>query len=187
MTKDVWPGNYQRPLSLNPWNYVESNPVNLTDPSGKVPECDRFKRADLTQWLVDELNTNRDGWIAGIIRVAIQQSHIDEDNPFNGELGATAVAYLTFYDTVKTHGLWDFKWRIREKIGRDIRLAGRWYRYDVPANINFGYLGLAVGFDGRTLHCGADFATNRQWCSGADPYEDHEAIEAGYDIWKLTR
>jgi RHS repeat-associated protein len=35
ITKDVWPGDYTRPLSLNGWNYVEGNPVNRTDPTGK--------------------------------------------------------------------------------------------------------------------------------------------------------
>jgi RHS repeat-associated protein len=35
LTKDSWPGNYNRPLSLNRWNYVEGNPINLTDPSGQ--------------------------------------------------------------------------------------------------------------------------------------------------------
>jgi RHS repeat-associated protein len=34
MTRDVWVGNYNRPLSLNAWNYVEGNPVNYVDPSG---------------------------------------------------------------------------------------------------------------------------------------------------------
>lgn len=34
ITKDVWPGDYTRPLSLNGWNYVEGNPVNRTDPTG---------------------------------------------------------------------------------------------------------------------------------------------------------
>ncbi len=33
-TKDSWQGDYNRPLSLNRWNYVEANPVNYTDPSG---------------------------------------------------------------------------------------------------------------------------------------------------------
>jgi RHS repeat-associated protein len=28
LTKDSWEGNYTRPLSLNGWNYVESNPIN---------------------------------------------------------------------------------------------------------------------------------------------------------------
>src|SRR3990172_777241 len=28
LTRDVWPGDYTRPLSLNGWNYVEGNPIN---------------------------------------------------------------------------------------------------------------------------------------------------------------
>ena len=30
LTKDVWPGEYTRPLSLNGWIYVAGNPVNQT-------------------------------------------------------------------------------------------------------------------------------------------------------------
>ncbi len=33
-TKDSWQGDYNRPLSLNRWMYVEGNPVNYIDPSG---------------------------------------------------------------------------------------------------------------------------------------------------------
>lgn len=35
MTKDSWPGNTNRPLSINGWNYVEANPINRIDPSGQ--------------------------------------------------------------------------------------------------------------------------------------------------------
>ncbi len=35
ISRDTWNGDYNRPLSLNRWNYVEGNPVNLTDPSGQ--------------------------------------------------------------------------------------------------------------------------------------------------------
>ena len=34
MTKDIWQGDYARPLSLNRWMYTEGNPVNFTDPRG---------------------------------------------------------------------------------------------------------------------------------------------------------
>jgi RHS repeat-associated protein len=36
-SKDTWMGDYNSPLSLNRWNYVEGNPINLTDPSGHDP------------------------------------------------------------------------------------------------------------------------------------------------------
>jgi len=88
---------------------------------------------------------------------------------------------------VKPHGLWDFKWKIYDIIGENIKLGDDWYRYDVPGNIHFGYLGLAVGFDEGVLHCGADFATDRRWCSGSDFPEDYDAIEAGYALYKNSR
>jgi RHS repeat-associated protein len=37
LTRDTWRGDYNRPLSLNRWSYVEGNPINLTDPSGYGP------------------------------------------------------------------------------------------------------------------------------------------------------
>ena len=37
LTKDSWMGDYDRPLSLHRWMYVEGNPVNYTDPSGHFP------------------------------------------------------------------------------------------------------------------------------------------------------
>jgi RHS repeat-associated protein len=37
MSRDTWTGNSLQPQSLNGWGYVESNPVNRTDPSGTQP------------------------------------------------------------------------------------------------------------------------------------------------------
>jgi RHS repeat-associated protein len=45
-TKDSWQGNYNRPLSLNRWNYVEGNPINSIDPSGYITEKES-RRADV--------------------------------------------------------------------------------------------------------------------------------------------
>jgi RHS repeat-associated protein len=36
-SRDTWTGNNNRPLSFNRWNYVESNPINNSDPSGLEP------------------------------------------------------------------------------------------------------------------------------------------------------
>ncbi len=38
-TRDSWQGDYNRPLSLNRWMYVEGNPVRFADHSGLFPEA----------------------------------------------------------------------------------------------------------------------------------------------------
>ena len=72
LTKDTWMGDYNRPLSLNRWMYVEGNPINLIDPSGHFgtgPWCwdNPISRANAAEKYVnrtalgyqikDELNT----------------------------------------------------------------------------------------------------------------------------------
>jgi RHS repeat-associated protein len=37
LSRDVWEGENRNPLTLNRWNYVLANPVNFTDPTGKIP------------------------------------------------------------------------------------------------------------------------------------------------------
>ena len=41
ITRDTWDGVDHLPMSFNRWNYVNANPVNLTDPTGNNPmeEC----------------------------------------------------------------------------------------------------------------------------------------------------
>lgn len=41
-SRDTWSGDYNRPLSLNRWMYVEGNPVNLIDPTGNISQTDDF-------------------------------------------------------------------------------------------------------------------------------------------------
>jgi len=37
LNRDVWDGDYSRPLTLNKWLYVSANPVNFIDSSGHMP------------------------------------------------------------------------------------------------------------------------------------------------------
>jgi hypothetical protein len=174
-TRDLWHSDYNQPFSLNPWLYAYNNPVNLTEPSGMVPDCDPFKRADLTQWLVDEINVNRSSMIAEYIKDNLSRDPISQ-----------GLAVVTFWDVVKTNAIWDFKQNILRSIGRNVKLVGYWYSFEVLGNIHFGYLGIYVGFDKYILHCGADFATDKKFCSGADSVSDYESIEAGFDIYRLS-
>jgi len=41
VSRDVWEGDYNNPLSLNKWGYVEGNPTTYTDPSGHYPTYER--------------------------------------------------------------------------------------------------------------------------------------------------
>ena len=36
--RDLWPGNHQQPLTLNPYLYVLANPVSFADPTGQIPD-----------------------------------------------------------------------------------------------------------------------------------------------------
>ncbi len=46
IAKDVWEGDFNNPSSMNGWNYVQSDPVNNIDPSGKCLDEDGDGRCD---------------------------------------------------------------------------------------------------------------------------------------------
>ena len=56
LTRDTWSGNANLPMSYNRWQYVYSNPVNLTDPTGRYPaeclEASNFAQC-LRDWMVE--------------------------------------------------------------------------------------------------------------------------------------
>ncbi len=61
-SRDTWEGNDNIPMSFNLWNYVQSNPVNYTDPSGHDKclsgEFDYRARADFAEKYVQRKNVD---------------------------------------------------------------------------------------------------------------------------------
>ncbi len=59
LTKDSWQGDYNRPLSLNQWNYVEGNPVMYSDPTGHIKKGNEAKEArELVEKLRNQYNVH---------------------------------------------------------------------------------------------------------------------------------
>jgi RHS repeat-associated protein len=57
LTRDVWEGDPNQPMSYNAWLYVYANPLNATDPSGMCPDEDLDGRCD-PWWLRCEMIEN---------------------------------------------------------------------------------------------------------------------------------
>jgi RHS repeat-associated protein len=57
LTRDTWPGEVNRPLSLNRWGYVEANPVNFVDPTGYYPLAIFLSEPGARAWQQNEINT----------------------------------------------------------------------------------------------------------------------------------
>ena len=64
-SKDSWLGDYNRPLSLNRWNYTNGNPINYTDPSGRSPiSSSQVLSSALSQYAGSSSNINILAYIA---------------------------------------------------------------------------------------------------------------------------
>jgi hypothetical protein len=77
ISKDTWPGDYNRPLSLNGWNYVEADPINGLDPSGRCLDADMDGKCD-PGWQCASISDP-------IAREACWQAHCESSYCFNPE------------------------------------------------------------------------------------------------------
>jgi hypothetical protein len=198
LTKDSWLGDYNRPLSLNRWNYVEGNPINFADPSGHdynngetAPD-----RRDLTDWFPSAAVYMATDPVIQTIRNL--NSTKDADDFLLG-------AYF-FKNLVGAGARFDVKLKIKQNLGHDIKLGKHWYEYSTPGNILYGFYGSAAGYASEILHTGAGYAqVNDVWtwlkkikeCKDPGPFpglggkeyyfdtpDDAAAIDFGISMYK---
>jgi hypothetical protein len=78
LTRDMWDGDLQEPVSYNKWLYGYGNPINLTDPTGKYP-------------LASFANHNGNP-------PSLPDFTLEEKNLIEMALRDVAIAYLRVYD-----------------------------------------------------------------------------------------
>ncbi len=116
-----------------------------------------------------------------------ETKELDDPMIGGGDIGSLAFGLFIFADLVQTHDVYDFKLRINDYIGDNVRISRNWYRYDVPGNLHYGFLGSDIGISEKLLLCGGDIATNSSWCSGSDDPSDKQAIKAGVALQKNSQ
>jgi RHS repeat-associated protein len=154
LTRDSWQGDYNRPLSLNRWNYTEGNPINRTDPSGNSPEassqilsstispvsgvnilafishdCSLItsgtdKQYDLTEYLA--LAMTKHGQDTRVKEIANLITYALPASTVIVPAGSAMLmsAYLKFYNLEAGKKEWDLKINIKEELKKAIVLCG---------------------------------------------------------------
>lgn len=106
-------------------------------------------------------------------------------------MNATA-RYVAFGMLVRSGGLWDFKSNVYRGFRQSgVTICGRQYRYDMPGNYHYGFVGTAAGFSLPVLVSAAGGAqiqagTSRPeyWCTAGDDPEDSMFIMLGVGLYQ---
>jgi len=154
-------------------------------PAETITTAPRHCGPDSTQWLVDQMNANKDH---PVIRKSREVQWPNYVPIFN--IGWNIGFLLDFRNLVRAGGPWDFKsnqqqWRSgggrrcpSEPCDRTVTLCGRCFNYDVPGNIHYGWVGRMAGLRPWFLHNRAAAAQ----AGGVDDPRDVVAIDIGIDM-----
>jgi RHS repeat-associated protein len=173
--------------------FVGNNPIDNVDALGL---CKPFVCGpDVGKWLEWEMKQNAASAAAAAIAA-------NNAAPFLN-LAAKKRAYKQWIGLVQAGAAWDFKTFLNpananapksgncphEKCAGFLTLCGACYRYDIVANIHYGYVGKAVGFSNSELLGGAGVAQILDNWNGVlpdflwDEPEDADAIRVGMDMF----
>lgn len=147
---------------------------------------------DVTAWLIDEMNRNKNHPVIRTMREVRWPRYVPGFN-----IGWTAGALYDFAQLVRGGGPWDFKshqgrtgsgeWRAApgrncptDNCDQTVTLCGTCVNYDVPGNIHFGWVGAAASLRSWLLHFGAGIVQPNRW---TDDPRDAVAVEIGEEMW----
>jgi len=164
----------------------------FTFPAEEISVVPRRCGPDVTQWLVGQMNTNRNHPTIVTMREVRWPRYI----PFFN-IGWTAAALADFASLVRGGAVWDFKsrqgnrangaWRARpgrscptSNCDRTVTICGLCFNYDVPGNIHFGWIGRAAALRSWLLHFGAGLVQPNRW---TDDPKDAVAVAIGEAMW----
>lgn len=136
---------------------------------------------DITSWFVGQLIAN--GRVSAGKRVGIGAVLIG----LGGILIDKGVTLRWFKRQVQNGGPWDFKNNaLKGDKTAGVIFAGTHYRYDMPGNFHYGYVGAMAGLGSDTLLSAAGAAqvsagTSKPefWCTRFDDPEDHVYVRLG--------
>jgi RHS repeat-associated protein len=113
-SRDSWQGDYNRPLSLNRWNYVEANPVNYSDPNGLSPRPDSQLQSCVTSPKLNGLNSGMkkdvcqmiaELEVEGYLKDITDEAHITQGYRSPQEAHRFSTAYHILHDFVTIEDL----------------------------------------------------------------------------------
>ncbi len=131
---------------------------------------------NMTGWLIDQMKTNAQAPVTQEIR-----KHWQSGNPAH-----KAAAYQAWVALVRGDAVWDFKADIPKEFKESgVTLGDFRMDFDAVANIHFGFVGRAAGFNGEFLKFGAGIAQWNQWKdtnpSNIGPW--HTYLDDPFDYW----
>jgi RHS repeat-associated protein len=160
------------------YNHAKTAPIDAAKSDRHTPVA--ASGNDLTGWLMNTMRANASGTAGSLLR-----ENLGSGDPFK-----QAGAMNAWIDLVRAGGEWDYKGPILSFVGKNIQLGGHSFLWDVPANINFGFVGRAIGMARLDLLSGAGAAQiydgtsmPEYWSSLFDDPRDRAMIIAGMDLF----
>ena len=149
--------------------------------------ADPTQPLDITTWFVGQLKTN-----GAVAKSKGTMSFAEKLGTLGGLAAHEAAKLKWFKKQVQARGPWDFKTNyLKNYRTAGVTFSGTHYRYDMPGNFHYGFVGAAANIGDTVLELGAGQAQVRSntskpeyWCTSFDDPEDNAYVKLGIALDK---